>query len=117
MVTFVASILVKFETVECNSKRSRQGFVPHWTARSQYFSIATLDWLIFAQRPFKRLLMSTELSFTFLDGETSVVVKNVGIPSGTILAIDHDVTLNVVSVVFFDSEAVESAWVPCDISG
>ena len=69
-----------------------------------------LDRWIIPQGPFERFLVATELIRAFLDGEATVIIKDIGISARAILTVDDDVRLDIVTVGLVLAERIERSW-------
>ena len=63
-------------------------------------------WVV-PQGSLERFLVATELIRAFLDGEATVVIKDIGISARAILSVDDDVRLDIVAIGLVLAERIE----------
>ena len=62
-------------------------------------------------------MIAAERVGAFLDGEAAIVAQDVGVSACSVLPVDDDVRLDIVSHRFITAERVKGPWVLCHIGG
>ena len=101
---------IDFEAVQCGRERATNRFVTHRAHRLDRLFCARFNRWVVPQGSLERFLVATELIRAFLDGEATVVIKDIGISARAILSVDDDVRLDIVSISLVLAERIEGSW-------